>query len=70
MLDGLLLKGTPIVYGDKEWIIGDVLYVPGNPSLYVELKERGVTMNVRLNDICSIVTKEPEFTDIYEYDFA
>jgi hypothetical protein len=26
-------------------------------------------MNVKWGDISSIITKEPEFTDIYKYDF-
>ena len=70
MLDGFVLKGTPITYGDEDWVIGDVLFVPGNPDFFVELKKGGITMNVRIKDINLIVTKEPEFTDIYEYDFV
>jgi hypothetical protein len=27
-------------------------------------------MNVRLNEISHLITKEPEFVDIYEYDFS
>ena len=70
MLDGYVLKGTPINYHDEDWVIGEVLFVPGNPNFYVELKNGKVTMNVRVEDISSIVTKEPEFVDIYEYDFV
>jgi hypothetical protein len=70
MLDGFVLKGTPINYYDEDWVIGDVLFVPGNPQLYVELKKGGITMNVRWVDISPIITKEPKFTDIYEYDFV
>ena len=70
MLDGYVLKGTPITYCDEDWVIGEVLFVPGNPKLFVELKKGGITMNVRVEDISSIVTKEPEFVDIYEYDFV
>lgn len=70
MLDGFVLKGTPINYRDRDWVIGDVLFVPGNPQLYVELKNGGVTMNVRWVDISPIISKEPEFVDIYEYDFV
>lgn len=70
MLDGYMLKGTPITYHGEDWVIGDVLFVPGNPNLYVELKKGGITMNVRWTDISSIITKEPEFVDIYEYDFV
>ena len=69
MLDGFILKGTPINYRDEDWVIGDVLFVPGNPQLYVELKKRGITMNVRWVDISPIMPKEPKFVDIYEYDF-
>lgn len=70
MLDGFVLKGTPINYRDRDWVIGDVLFVPGNPQLYVELKNGGVTMNVRWVDISPIISKEAEFVDIYEYDFV
>ena len=70
MLDGFVLKGTPINYRDEDWVIGDVLFVPGNPQLYVELKNGGVTMNVRWVDISPTISKEPEFVDIYEYDFV
>lgn len=70
MLDGFVLKGTPINYRDRDWVIGDVLFVPRNPQLYVELKNGGVTMNVRWVDISPIISKEPEFVDIYEYDFV
>lgn len=69
MLDGFVLKGTPINYKDKDWVIGDVLFVPGNPQLYVELKKTGIIMNVRWVDISHIITKQSKFTDIYEYDF-
>ena len=70
MLDGFVLKGTPINYQDRDWVIGEVLFVPGNPQLYVELKNGGITMNVRWVDISPIISKEPEFVDIYEYDFV
>lgn len=70
MLDGFVLRGTPINYRDRDWVIGDVLFVPGNPQLYVELKNGGITMNVRWVDISPIISKEPEFVDIYEYDFV
>jgi hypothetical protein len=70
MLDGFVLKGTPINYYDENWVIGDVLFVTGNPKLYIELKKGGITMNVRWVDISPIITKEPKFTDIYEYDFV
>ena len=70
MLDGFVLKGTPINYQDRDWVIGDVLFVPGNSELYVELKNGGITMNVRWVDISPIISKEPEFVDIYEYDIV
>jgi hypothetical protein len=70
MLDGFLLKGTPINYQNEDWVIGDVLFVPGNPELFVQLKKNGSNMNVRLKEISSIVTTEPKLVDIYEYDFV
>jgi len=69
MLDGFVLKGTPINYSNQDWVIGDVLFVPGNTQLFVELNKGGITMNVRWVDISSIITKEPNLVDIYEYDF-
>ena len=70
MQDGYVLKGNPINYMESDWVIGEVLFVPGNPQLYVELKKGGITMNVRLKEISHLITEEPEFTDIYEYDFS
>jgi len=69
MLDGFVLKGTPINYHNEDWIIGDVLFVPGNPQLFVALEKGGNIMNVKWDDISSIITKESKFTDIYKYDF-
>jgi len=69
MQDGYVLKGNPIHYNESDWVIGEVLFVPGNPELYVELINGGITMNVRLKEISHLITEEPEFTDIYEYDF-
>jgi len=70
MLDGYVLKGTPIKYHDEDWVIGEVIYVPGNPDLFVELKIGGTTMNVKLKDISPLIVKEPQPIDIYEYDFV
>jgi hypothetical protein len=70
MLDGFVLKGTPINYRNEDWVIGDVLFIPGNSFLFVELKKDGITMNVKWVDISPILTKEPEFADIYEYEFV
>ena len=70
MLDGFVLKGTPINYRNEDWVIGDVLFIPGNLFLFVELKKDGITMNVKWVDISPILTKEPEFADIYEYEFV
>jgi len=70
MLDGFLLKGTPINYRNEDWVIGDVLFITGNPELFVQLKKNGSNMNVRLKEISSMVTTEPKLVDIYEYDFV
>ena len=55
MRDAFILKGTPIVYNKKKWVVGETYYLPGNPDLYVELKDGGVSMNVRLKDIISLL---------------
>ena len=65
-----VLKGTPIKYHNENWVIGEVMYVPGNPDLFVELKIGGTTMNVKLKDISPLIVKEPQPIDIYEYDFV
>lgn len=68
MQDGYVLKRNLIHYDESDWVIGEVLFVPGNPQLYVELKKGGITMNVTLNQIGHLITEKPKFTDIYEYD--
>lgn len=51
MRDAFKIKGEKIIFQDKIWEIGEVHYVPNNPNLYVELKDNGLNMNVRLNEI-------------------
>jgi len=58
MRDAFILKGTPIFYNKKNWIIGETYYIPGNQNLYIELKNGGVSMNVRLVDILSLLVGE------------
>jgi len=58
MQDGYVLKVNPINYSERDWVIGEVLFVPGNPQLYVELIKGGITMNVRLNQISHLITQK------------
>ena len=68
MRDAFLVKGEPITYRDKDWTIGELYYVPGNPELYIQLISKGVTMNTRVKDINHLITKtekkEKEFIAI------
>lgn len=55
MRDAYTLKGTPITYNDKDWIIGETYFIPGNLQIYVQLKDGMTSMNVRLIDILDIL---------------
>ena len=55
MRDAFNIKGERIKFMDKDWIIGEVMFVPNNPNLYVELKSNGVTMNTQLKDITNLI---------------
>jgi hypothetical protein len=55
MRDAYTLRGTSINYNDKDWVIGETYYVPGNLQIYVQLKDGIISMNVRLIDIIEIL---------------
>lgn len=56
MRDAYVIHGEKIFYMDKEWTIGVVYFVPGNPNLYVQLKNGITSMNVILSDIIHLIT--------------
>jgi hypothetical protein len=55
MRDAFNIKGEQVKFMDKVWTIGEVMFVPNNPNLYVELKSNGVTMNTQLKDITNLI---------------
>jgi hypothetical protein len=55
MRDAYTLKGTPISYNDKDWIIGETYFIHGNLQIYIQLKDGMTSMNVRLIDILDIL---------------
>jgi len=55
MRDAFNIKGEQVKFMDKVWTIGEVMFVPNNPNLYVELKSNGVTMNTQLKDITDLI---------------
>ena len=55
MRDAFNIKGEQVKFMDKVWTIGEVMFVPNNPNLYVELKSDGVTMNTLLKDITDLI---------------
>jgi len=56
MRDAYVIHGEKIFYMDKEWTIGVVYFVPGNPNVYVQLKDGITSMNVILSDVIHLVT--------------
>ncbi len=58
MRDAYTLKGTPIHYNGKDWIIGETYCVPGNPNLYIQLKDGITSMNVMISDILDILVSK------------
>ena len=57
MRDAFLVKGQTLSYSDKEWTVGELYTVPGNPELYIQLINNGSTMNTRLSEINHLITK-------------
>lgn len=55
MRDAFNIKGEQVKFMDKVWTIGEVMFVPNNPNLYVELKSNGVTMNKLLKEVTDLV---------------
>jgi hypothetical protein len=56
MRDAYKIQGEKIDYKDETWEIGNVYFVPGNPELYVELKNNGIFFNVMLKDVVNLIT--------------
>lgn len=56
MRDAYKIQGQKIDYKDKTWEIGNVYFVPGNPNLFVALKNNGTFLNVMLKDVVNLIT--------------
>jgi hypothetical protein len=56
MKDAYVVSGEKITYKNDEYVIGNFYFVPDNPSLFVQLKKNGSSLNVRLEDIQNLIT--------------
>jgi hypothetical protein len=56
MKDAYVVSGEKITYKNDEYVIGNFYFVPNNPSLFVQLKKNGCSLNVRLEDIQNLIT--------------
>ena len=55
MRDAFNIKGEQVKFMDKVWTIGEVMFVPNNPNLYVELKSNSVTLNTPLKEVTDLI---------------
>ena len=58
MRDAITIKGKEIDYLNRLWVINEFYYVPNNPNIYIELLSNGMRLNVNLEDIKSLITKD------------
>jgi len=58
MRDAFKIKGKEINYMGTKWVINDFYYVPNNPNLYVELYDGKSRMNVIIDLIKDLITKQ------------
>ena len=58
MRDAITIKGKEIDYLNRLWVINEFYYVPNNPKIYIELLSNGMRLNVSLEDIISLITKD------------
>jgi len=58
MRDAFKIKGKEIKYMGTKWVINDFYYVPNNPNLYVELYDGKSRMNVIIDSIKDLITKQ------------
>jgi hypothetical protein len=58
MRDAFKIKGKEIDYMGTKWVINDFYYVPNNPNLYVELYDGKSRMNVIIDLIKDLITKQ------------
>jgi hypothetical protein len=58
MRDAITIKGKEIDYLNRLWVINEFYYVPNNPNIYIELLSNGMRLNVNLEDIKTLITKD------------
>lgn len=67
MRDANKVIGKEIEYMDNQWIINDLYYVPNNPTIYVELYDGSLRMNVMLNKIVDLIINPCFSEQLQEY---
>ena len=58
MRDAYIIKGKEITYKGETWVINEFFYVPNNPTMFIELYNKKVRLNVRWDDIKDLVISE------------
>jgi hypothetical protein len=58
MRDAITIKGKEIDYLNRLWVINEFYYVPNNPNIYIELLSNDMRLNVNLEDIKTLITKD------------
>ena len=55
MRDAYSLIGKEVYYKEKTWTVKDFYYVPNNENIFVGLTSGGITLNVFLDDVMSLL---------------
>jgi hypothetical protein len=55
MKDAYSIIGKEVYYKEKTWTVKDFFYVPNNTNIYVGLRSGGITLNVILDDVMSLL---------------
>lgn len=57
MRDAYSIIGKEVYYKEKHWTVKDFFYVPNNVNIFVGLTSGGVTLNVTLDDVMSLLVQ-------------
>ena len=55
MRDAYSIIGKEVYYKEKHWTVKDFFYVPNNKNIFVGLTSGGITLNVTLDDVMSLL---------------
>lgn len=55
MRDAYSIIGKEVYYKEKTWTVKDFFYVPNNANIYVGLRSGGITLNVVLDNVMSLL---------------